>query len=452
MRAVDVKGVASVGEAVRRVAERASETPAGGWVRGAGWDQHLWPDAQFPSRHDLDAVVQDHPVLLMHTSGHCAWLNSAALRASDIGRDTEAPSGGAIDRDPAGEPSGILRDAAMALVQRMLPRPSQETRTDSLQRATARALALGVTSVHAMDVGLGELEALRALRERGELALRVRAFLTARRIDDWTGSEQTGGGDDVLRIGGVKFFADGALGSVTAWMHEPYEGTEHTGLALVPPDALKEQVSRCLARGLAPAVHAIGDRANTEVLNIFEQTRAIAPELPRRIEHAQLLRQQDIPRFSALDIVASVQPIHATQDMHKVDRFWGERGRYAYPFASLLRSGTQLAFGSDSPVETIDPLAGLQAAVTRRTAAGEPDEGWYPQERLSLEAALGAYTTGCAAATGEETKLGRVAPGYHGDFVVLSRDIFRADDPSEILGSCVDATIVAGAVVYERPA
>jgi predicted amidohydrolase YtcJ len=248
----------------------------------------------------------------------------------------------------------------------------------------------------------------------------------------------------------VKFFADGALGSLTAWMFDPYEGSDNVGFPLVPPEELERQVRSCLSAGLAPAIHAIGDRANHEVLNLLERTQSIAPELPRRIEHAQLLSQRDLARFSALGVTASVQPIHATQDMHKVDRHWGERGKNAYAFDSLIDSGANVAFGSDSPVETIDPLAGVHAAVTRRNAAGAPPEGWRAEQRISLAAALAAYTQGSARAVQEHAHSGRIAAGMFADFAVLSHDLFALADPMEILRARVDLTVVGGRVVYRR--
>jgi predicted amidohydrolase YtcJ len=453
MRSVDLKGVASVDEAVRRVAERAAVSPQGAWIRGAGWDQHLWPNAAFPHRRALDAVAPQHPVVLNHTSGHCIWVNSAALRAAGITRETPAPYGGAIDLDDDGEPSGILRDTASKLVADIMPRPTPPERIAALRDAIAHAHSLGVTCAHAMDVGRGEYQALLALRDGGRLDLRVRTYLTAERLDEWFDrAVRTGDGDDLMRIGGVKFFADGALGSLTAWMREPYEGSSDTGLALQPPEQLEEMVRRCLEHGLAPAVHAIGDAANSAVLDIIGRTRGIAPELPRRIEHAQLLREDDVPRFAALGVTASMQPIHATQDMAKVDRFWGERGRWSYALASLAAMGANLAFGSDTPVETMDPLAGIHAAATRRNGAGEPSGGWYPQQRLSLESALRAYTSGAAIAAGEEATLGRIVPGQHADFVILSHDLFALNDPMRLLEARVDLTCVAGAVVYKRGA
>jgi predicted amidohydrolase YtcJ len=459
MRSVDLKGVASSEEAVRRVAERLASTAAGGWVRGAGWDQHLWPEARFPTRHELDAVAPEYPVVLIHTSGHCLWVNSAALRAAGIDANTHAPEGGAIDREHDGTPSGILRDEAMRLVYRVMPAPSRAERLAAVRDAVARAHSLGLTGVHAMDVGRGELLALQSLRDEGALTLRVTSYLSAERLEEWV--EEFGQGADrpkpvpqvpheTLRVAGVKFFADGALGSLTAWLLEPHEGTDDRGLALQPVEELEARVRRCLQHGLAPAVHAIGDRANREVLDLLERAQDLAPELPRRIEHAQLLTEADIPRFGALGVAASVQPIHATQDMSKVERHWGARGKYAYAFRSLLDSGARLAFGSDSPVETIDPIAGIHAAVTRRTAAGEPAKGWYPEQRLSLEEALEAYTSSAAAAAGQSDRYGKIAPGYAGDFVVVSDDIFALEDPMRILNARVEMTVAGGKVVYRR--
>ena len=451
MSGVDLKGVPSVEEAARRVAERVQMTSAGGWIRGAGWDQHDWPGARFPHRRELDSAAPDNPVVLAHTSGHCVWVNSAALRAAGVTAATASPEGGTIDLDDAGEPSGILRDNASMLVERVVPRPSRDERMAALRAAVAHAHALGVTGAHAMNVGLGEYEALQAMHGEGSLRFRVRAFLTAERLDRWIErGHRTGDGDEILRTGGVKFIADGALGSMTAWMLAPYAGSEDTGLALQPSGVLEERVRRCLEAGLAPAIHAIGDRASREVLDILERAREIAPALPRRIEHAQLLAADDLPRFAALGVTASAQPIHATQDMHKVDRAWGKRGGGAYAFASLAASGANLAFGSDTPVETMDPLAGLHAAVTRRRADGEPPGGWYPDERLSLDAALSAYTSGCAAVVGEEAVSGRIAAGCYADCVVLSEDIFAIDDPMRLLDARVDATVVAGEVVFQR--
>src|SRR5438105_4956387 len=237
MEAVDLKGVPTFDEAVGRVAERARSIPPGTWIRGAGWDQHLLPDASFPDRRSLDAVAPGHPVVLTHTSGHCIWVNGLALRGAGITSGTPAPAGGSIDVDEQGEPTGILRDNASRLVQAVGPSPSAAERMAMLKPAIAHANSLGVTGVHAMDVSRSELAAMEALHERGELDLRVRAFLSAIRLEGWIErGMRTGDGAGMLRIGGVKFFADGALGSMTAWMREPYEGTSDTGIPLQSPE------------------------------------------------------------------------------------------------------------------------------------------------------------------------------------------------------------------------
>jgi len=451
MQNVDLKRTSTPAEAAKRVAEHAHREPARAWVRGAGWDQNDWPGARFPDRRDLDALLPDRPVALDHTSGHCIWVNSAALAAAGVTRDTPAPGGGSIDRDEEGAPTGILRDTASRLVTSVIPPPSAPERVEAMSAAIAHAHSLGITCVHAMNVGRGEYQAMLALRDSGRLRLRMRAYMTADRLDEWFERNlRTGDGDDMLRIGGVKFFADGALGSMTAWMLDPYDDVPGTGFPLQPIDDLASQVRACLERGLAPAIHAIGDRANREVLDLYARIDEIAPELPRRIEHAQLLTKGDTPRFGALGVIASVQPIHATQDMHKVDRSWGTRGTGAYAFASLLASGATLAFGSDTPVETMDPLAGLHAAVTRQRADGDPAGGWYPHERLTLDEALVAYTTGAAKAAGESEVSGRVAKGYAGDCVVLSDDLFALAEEGRLLNARVETTVVGGAIVYER--
>jgi hypothetical protein len=450
MRSVDLKDVPSVADAVQRVAKAATSAAPGAWVQGAGWDQHLWPDTSFPSRQHLDAVAPDVPVALIHTSGHCVWVNSAALAAAGITRDSEAPSGGELGRDSSGELSGVVFDNAMQLVYAAMPPATRGERVSALRDAIARAHSLGLTGAHAMDVSAGELSALQHLHDSGGPRFRTRVYLTAARLDSWLGEKRTGDGDDMLRIGGVKFFADGALGSLTAWMIDPYEGTTDAGFALQPPEDLERQVRSCLENGLAPAIHAIGDRANHEVLNILERLAAVAPDLPRRIEHAQLLRPDDVSRFAELSVTASIQPIHATQDMHKVDACWGARGSGAYAFASLLASGANLAFGSDSPVETIDPIAGVHAAVTRRNARGEPDGGWYPDERLSTEDAVRAYTSGCARAVNEQSQLGALKPSYLADLVVLEDDILALDDAMQLRQASIAMTVVGGEVVYRR--
>jgi hypothetical protein len=446
MAQVQLKGTPSIPEVQRLVGERVRASAADAWIEGAGWDQNDWPDSSFPSRHDLDAVAPRNPVVLVHTSGHCSWVNSAALRAANVDAQTESPEGGAIPLGADGLPTGILFDRAMDLVSVAIPPRGPGYRTEAILRATTHAHSLGIVGVHAMDVGHGELAALGSLHERRRLRLRVRAFLSARDESLWAG-RRTSDGDEWLRIGGVKWFADGALGSLTAWMEEPYEREGGCGFPLQPIEELEASVRRALTAGLAPAVHAIGDRANRGVLDLLARVAILAPELPRRIEHAQLLAPGLAARFAGLDVTASVQPIHATQDMAKVDREWGSRGRHAYPFRSLLEAGVNLAFGSDTPVETMDPLAGLRAAVNRQRDDGHPSGGWYPSERVTIEQALAAYTSGAAAAV-REPLAGRIATGYAADCVILSHDFVQ--DPALLSAALVDMTVIGGEVVYGR--
>jgi hypothetical protein len=450
---VNLRGVHSLEEAVDRVRERAKAMPPGRWVRGHGWDQNEWAQPSFPDRRSLDDAAPDNPVALAHTSGHATWVNSRALALAGINDETPDPAGGRIDRDPgSGEPTGLLFETAGQLVLVALPELTASERLEALKEAVRHAQSLGVTSTHDMGVGHRTLAALRKLREQGELGLRVRAYLKRERLDEFIAEGlRTGDGDDLLSIGGAKFVADGALGSQTAFMLEPLEGQpDNCGVAVIAADELETLVQKALDAGLATAVHAIGDRANREAVDVYENMKGHRGSLRLRIEHCQLLSPEDVPRFAALGVVASVQPIHATSDMHKADRDWGRRSAGAYAFRSLLSSGARLAFGSDCPVETMDVIAGIHAAVTRRRADGEPPEGWYPEQRLSLEEAVRAYTLGPAYAAGQEALLGSLAPGKLGDVVVLSRDIFALADPMDILAAHVDLTILGGRVAFQR--
>jgi len=450
---VNLRGARSLEEAVARVGERAEGTPPGQWVRGHGWDQNEWADPSFPNRRSLDQVAPQNPVILAHTSGHATWVNAQALALAGIDADTPNPTGGKIERDPeTGEPTGILYETAGRLVLVALPELADSERLEALREAIRYARSLGVTSAHDMGVGRRTLAALRKLQERGELGLRVRVYLERQRLDDFIAERlRTGDGDELLSIGGAKIIADGALGSQTALMLEPLEGQPNNyGVAVTPAEELGVLVRRSLDAGLATAIHAIGDRANREVLDVYERTQAHDRSLRRRIEHCQLLHASDIPRFAALGVVASMQPIHATSDMHKADQLWGARSAGAYAFRSLLDSGACLAFGSDCPVETMDVIAGIHAAVTRCRADGQPPGGWYPEQRLSVEEAVKAYTLGPAYATGQEALLGSLSLGKLGDVTVISRDLFALTDPMDILTAQVDLTILGGRVVYER--
>ncbi|MGB9799003.1 MAG: amidohydrolase [Thermanaerothrix sp.] len=440
-------------ECLRRVAERVTQTPPGQWILGHGWNQNEWPEG-FGSAQDLDAIAPQHPVFLTAKSLHAAWVNSTALRLAGIGPDTPDPSGGRIQRDAQGHPTGILFEAAVDLVQRCIPQPEVEDVARAIRAALPILWQMGLTGVHDFDQRTCFM-ALQRLRGEGELKLRVLKSLPLDALDEavvlGVGS---GFGDAWLRIGGVKLFADGALGPQTAAMFEPYLGREDYGLLFLEAEQVFEIGRKAGEVGLSLAVHAIGDRANAEVLTGLEQLRQWEhdtgkPHLRHRIEHVQILRPQDIGRLAQANVTASVQPIHATSDMEMADRYWGERSRYAYAYRTLLGQGTRLAFGSDAPVESPNPFWGIHAAVTRRRLDGTPGpEGWYPQERVTVQQAIEAYTLGAAYAAGLENCLGSLRSGYYADLIVLDRNPWEM--PAEDLHQLHPvATMVGGEWVWQ---
>ncbi|MGD8463202.1 MAG: amidohydrolase [Anaerolineae bacterium] len=450
---VDLDNVPAKAEAVGRVAEAARRMPPGQWIQGSGWNKNLWTDPAFPTAADLDAVTPHHPVALEDKSHHATWVNSQALARAGISVGTADPPGGEIVRDASGQATGILLETAAELVYDAVPDPDLDTFVAALRQGMAQAQGLGLTGFHDPGHPL-VLAALQILKTRGELGLRALVHIPT---DGLEAASQlglrSGLGDPYLRIGGVKIFADGALGPQTAHMIAPYEGTtDNLGLPTHTAAGLQTLVHRAHAAGLSVAVHAIGDAANRAVLDAIEQAPEGTRSLPDRIEHVQLLHPHDLPRLAQLGVVASMQPIHATSDMEMAERHWGDRCQFAYAWRSLLDTGAALAFGSDCPVETLDPLAGIHAAVTRRRAGGHPGpQGWIPGQRLTVAEAVDAYTMGAACASGETHLKGSLAPGKLADLVVLSRDIFRVD-PDQILDTRVEMTVFDGQIVYQAPA
>ncbi|MFN2270697.1 MAG: amidohydrolase [Anaerolineae bacterium] len=445
---LDFGGVASLDEMLARVAERAQETLPARWVVGRRWDQERWPERRFPTAADLDRAAPEHPVVLKAKSGHALVANSCALRLAGIGADTPNPPGGRIGRDAAGQPDGLLfEESAMALVAGLVPRPAPEDTDGALREAFPGAWRVGLTAIHDVD-GTRAFEAYQRLRVQGALGLRVIKYLPARVLDDVLAvGLRAGLGDDWLRVGGIKVFVDGALGPRTAAMLAPYEGEpDNVGVLTMEEDEVRALVKKATAGGLQLAVHAIGDRANRLVLDVLAETGVAG--LRHRIEHVQLLHPDDVSRLAALGVVASMQPIHATQDCEMADQYWGERCATAYAWRSLLDAGAVLAFGSDCPVEDFNPFLGIHAAVTRRRVDGFPGpQGWYPAQRLMVEEAVYAYTLGAAYAVGLEDRLGTLAPGKLADLIVLDRDIFTCD-PMAIAETQVELTMIGGRVVY----
>jgi len=436
---------------IREVRQRAETLPAGKWITGYGWNHNVWGNGAFPTAAMLDRVAPHHPVALVAKSAHASWVNSTALRLAGITDDTPDPAGGQIVRDASGKATGILLEEAIKLVEKIIPPIAPEDLVKAVKQGMQNANRMGLTGIHDMDQP-SVFRAFQQLHKEGSLTLRVTKNIPLTFLDSAIAAGLcTGFGDDMLHLGAVKMFADGALGPKTAWMLAGYDSApQDTGISTTDIEILCDSVLKANANGLAAAIHAIGDRANREILNIYSEAKKSHPGtgLRNRIEHVQLLAPEDTARLAELGVVASMQPIHATSDMYIADEHWGSRINGAYAWKTQLDNGAVLAFGSDCPVETMDPLTGIHAAVTRRRADGTPGpEGWHPEQRLSIEDAVRAYTQGPAFATGMEDRLGTLAPGYLADMTILDRDIFSID-PMDILHTTVLGTIVDGKFVW----
>jgi len=456
----------SLSDLRERVARRASETPPGHWILGQGWNETRWPDPRMPTRADLDDVAPAHPAILWRNDMHLAVANSRALQKAGITSDTPDPPEGIIDRDESGQPTGVLRELAINMVSDVIPPPTEEETVAGLRDGFAVLHRLGLTGVHDYRImggadGPPAFRALQRLQAAGELALRLWMHIPGERLSEAIGlGLRTGFGDDYLRVGHVKLFADGGQGARTAWMLEPYEDTGYCGMPLMPMEEIAETVRRADQAGLSVAIHAIGDRANRELVSVFEQVlngeRAAAmesrptapPVAPHRIEHVQMIRPDDIIRLARLGVVASVQPIHVTDDIPMIEQSVGSRSRFAYPFRDMLDAGVTMALGSDCPVADPNPLWSIHAAVTRQRRDGTPPGGWYPQQRMTVAETVWGYTMGAALVSGREAELGSITPGKMADLAVLDRDIF-AIEPMEIAQTQVVMTVFDGRVVYE---
>jgi predicted amidohydrolase YtcJ len=446
-------GIRSKQEVLRAVAEYARKVKNGEWIQGWGWSDAEWPEEEPPTKEDLDSVSPGNPVVLAKKDGHTHWVNSLALRLTGIDQHTPDPPGGSIERDRGtGQLSGLLRERAIDLLHNHVPVPGRETRRRALRKAIRRLQEYGLTGVH--DCGFDGAESLgdyQELLSREELGIRVLSMIPQGSLGEAVRvGLRSGFGNEYLRIGHVKIVADGSLGSQTAEMSEPLGGQPHNrGVAVTGQRELEDMVRLASRAGIGCAVHAIGDKANRRVLDAFSRQRqgSQTAGLRHRIEHAQLLDPADIRRFRELRVIASMQPIHATSDMFLADRYWGQRARWSYAWRSLLEAGATLAFGSDAPVESPDPLLGIHAAVTRQRPDGQPEGGWYPEQRLSRTEAVHAYTLGAAYSSGEERDRGSLSVGKIADLVVLSQDIFKVS-PGDIPNTIVTATLFGGEFVY----
>lgn len=453
---VSLRDAATEKEFARRLGEQAASLPPGRWITGGEWDHENWPGAPLPRKEWIDPVTKHNPVFVTRLDGHMGLANSVALRLAGITKRTKDPPGGTIVRDPAtGEPTGVLKDAAMDLVLRVIPPPGEQEQDQALRAAMKEAARVGVTSIHDIT-SWADWRVYRRFHRRGALTVRIYARTP---IASWQRQRDEiakhGIGDHWLRLGGLKGFADGSLGSTTALFFEPYLDAPHTsGLwheDMLPPERMKRRMAAADKAGLPLSIHAIGDRANKVLLDLFEQVSRENGSRDRRfrIEHAQHLRPEDIPRFAQLGVIPSMQPYHAIDDGRWAEKRIGhQRCKTTYAFRSLLDAGARLSFGSDWNVAPLSPLLGIDAAVTRRTIDGKNPHGWIPEQKITVEEAVRAYTINNAYAEFAEQKKGTLEPGKLADIVVLSQDIFTVD-PHHIVTTQVVYTIVGGRVVWK---
>ena len=454
---VRLAGVTTMAEMQRLVAEKVGVAAPGAWVTGRGWDDTKRTDiVALPAAADLDAVAPDNPVYLARADGHVGWANSVALRLAGIDATTPDPYGGRIVRDERGEPTGILQETAKKLVERLLPAPDHASRAAALRRGLAEAACYGITGIHD-NASADDIALYQEFRERGELTLRVSTLVRGWEVDQpfldpmIAIGARTGFGDDWLRLGALKLSLDGTLGSRTAAMLAPYaDDPGNTGVFRISQEELDPIVERAHRHHIQVALHAIGDAACRMALDSIERATAAYhwPDHRHRIEHEQVVAPEDMPRFAALGVIASLQPCHAVTDLLWVEsRVGRERMPGAYAWQSFVQLGTHICLGTDWPVETLDPRVGLYEAVTRKSLDGTPPGGRQPEESLTIEQALRGYTLGAAFAEHGERKKGSIEAGKHADFAILAQDP-TAIDPADLLKLEVLGTIVEGRSVF----
>jgi len=451
---VPLNDVPSPEEMQKRIAAAVAQHKEGEWITGKGWDHTLWPEKRFPNRQQLDAVAPKNPVILIHVSGHVAVANSLALKSAEIDKNTPNPPGGEIEHDGLGQPTGILKeDAAMLLVKVRIPDPTAEQRRKGIELVLQNVARNGVTSVQDYS-DWADYQVYEQLKEEGKLTVRITEWLPFNLpLNELQNRRaQAGYRDPWLRTGALKAYLDGALGSHTAAMLEPYSDDPSTsGILTSDPEKLTAMAIQRDKAGFQLAFHAIGDRANRIALDVFEAVgKANGPRDRRgRIEHAQVVAPMDFVRFAQVHVIASMQPSHQTTDMRWAeDRLGRERIVGAYAWASMLKNKVPLAFGTDYDVEPISPFRGLYACVTRERPDGGPKNGWEPQEKISLEDCIRAYTSGSAYAQFEEGKKGELKPGEYADFIVLSNDLTKVP-PAQFTKTRVLLTVVGGRTVYQ---
>lgn len=450
---LDLSATNSLAEAQAAIKAYGERFPGRRWIIGTGWNQEKWGLGRFPNAAELDAIISDRPVWLERVDGHAGWANSAAMKVAGITGVTKSPAGGRIEM-AAGKPTGIFIDQASSLISKHLPVPLPEERDIAFQKAQEKLLSLGITAIADMGTSLEDWQSYRRAGDEGHLSVRI--FGYAAGVDNMVaiaGPRPTPWlYNDKLRLGGVKFYMDGALGSRGAWLKKPYaDAPTQSGLTMLRGAELRNLLARAAVNNFQPAIHAIGDAANEEILSALEEvSQSYTGDRRWRIEHAQIVDPVDIPRFGQNGIIASMQPVHQTSDRQMAEvRLGPDRLNGAYAWNSILKAGGHLAFGSDTPVESPDPFAGLAAAITREDANGQPFGGWMPQERLSREQALAGFTIGAAYAAFAEDKVGSLTAGHRADFLLIDVDPLLSSI-AELRNAKVEETWVGGERVYRR--
>ncbi|WCT73511.1 amidohydrolase [Sphingomonas naphthae] len=451
---LDLSGTTSLEAAQAALGRYAAEHARPVWIEGGGWNQEKWGLGRFPTAADLDRVVPDRPVALSRVDGHAVLANSAAMKEAGITAATKDPAGGRIERDAKGNPTGLFVDSAQALLQKAIPQPLPRERDEALAKAQEALLSVGVTATADMGTAAEDWNTMRRAGDAGRLRVRISSYALG--IEPMLSIAGTGPTqwlyDGRLRMIGVKLFADGALGSRGAFLKAPYSDKPGaTGLQFLDDAKLRNLMSRAAMDHFQVAVHAIGDGANAQLLGAIEElSDTYEGDRRWRIEHAQIVDPADLPRFAKNGIIASMQPTHETSDWRMAEaRLGANRLGGAYAWGSMLKSGVPLAFGSDYPVESPNPFPGLAAAISREDAEGQPPGGWHPEEKVSLEQALAAFTTGAAFAAFAEDRLGSLEPGHMADFILIDRDPTQVT-PAQLRETKVQETWIGGVRAWVR--
>ena len=453
---VDLFGATSLGGAVRAVAEFSRAHPKNAWIVGYGWNQEVWKLGRFPTAAELDAVVNDRPVLLHRVDAHASWVNTKALEMAGIGKDTPDPAGGKIERDANGKPTGVLVDSAMELVNKVVPLPTPAQARGTLDNALAALAKVGLTSVHDAGIKVAQDDLYRDYADHGKLTTRVYAMIgdTAGDFDELSREGPLKSyANDVYALAAVKLYSDGALGSRGAALMSPYSDMPSTkGLLFNSNDEMLSKMNKAMRAGYQVNIHAIGDAGNRQILDAYAQLipKYNSGQLRHRIEHAQVVALEDIPRFKALGIIPSMQPTHATSDQNMAEHRVGpQRIKGAYAWRTFLDQGSRIACGSDFPVESPNPFEGLHAAVTRQNNAGVPAGGWYKNQAMTMTEAFRCFTLDAAYAANQENVIGSLEPGKWADFILIDRDVFKVA-PEQIGKTVVLQTWMGGKRVYKR--